>query len=87
MEFGEVPSKGGYLFDRTRGILYIVNETGAYILSLCDGTRTVREIIEEMLDIYDVSREKLMGDVLRFVAELAQRGILDVCKESGSDRS
>jgi len=48
------------------GVL-VLNQTGATILSLCDGERTVAEIVEELRGKYD----RVDGDEVRdFLARL-----------------
>lgn len=68
-------------FDRVRQrrvLLYpegamFINETGAAILELCDGSRTVGEIARTLGDRYqaDVSR-----DVLEYLAGMTQRDLV-----------
>ena len=51
------------------GVL-VLNQTGATILRLCDGERTVAEIVEELRAQYD----RVSGDEVRdFLGKLAAR--------------
>jgi pyrroloquinoline quinone biosynthesis protein D len=51
------------------GVL-VLNQTGANILRLCDGERTVAEIVEELRGRYD----RVAGDEVRdFLARLAAK--------------
>ena len=51
------------------GVL-VLNQTGATILRLCDGERTVAEIVEELRGQYD----RVSGDEVRdFLGKLAAR--------------
>jgi pyrroloquinoline quinone biosynthesis protein D len=51
------------------GVL-VLNQTGAIILRLCDGERTVVEIVEELRGRYD----RVAGDEVRdFLARLAAK--------------
>ncbi|HEY6933692.1 MAG TPA: pyrroloquinoline quinone biosynthesis peptide chaperone PqqD [Marmoricola sp.] len=51
----------------------VINDTGAAIVRLCDGQRTVAEIEAELQGRYD---EVAAGDVRRFVTDLvALRGM------------
>jgi pyrroloquinoline quinone biosynthesis protein D len=51
----------------------VINDTGAAIVRLCDGRRTVAEIEAELQGRYD---EVAAGDVRRFVTDLvALRGM------------
>ena len=68
-------------FDRARGqhallspeTVWVINDTGAAIVELCDGRRTVAEIRAELQTRYaDVAD----GDVHRFLADLiVKRGM------------
>jgi len=53
-----------------------LSETGASIVELCDGTRSVREIAETLAGRYQASPQDLRSDVQDFLAALALRGLL-----------
>jgi pyrroloquinoline quinone biosynthesis protein D len=56
------------------GVL-VLNQTGAIILRLCDGERTVVEIVEELRGRYD----RVAGDEVRdFLARLAAKRWLEL---------
>ena len=54
----------------------VLNEVGASFLELCDGQRTVQQIIELMLGEYDVGVDELISDVQDFIAELSETGVI-----------
>lgn len=54
------------------GVL-VLNQTGATILGLCDGERTVVEIVDEMGRRYDQAPDKEVRD---FLARLASRRLV-----------
>ena len=56
----------------------VLNGTGAAILGLCDGRRTVAEIVAELHERYDRVEE---AEVRFFLAQLAARR----CVEAGDD--
>jgi len=68
-------------FDRVRQrrvLLYpegamFINETGAAILELCDGTRTVGEIARTLGDRYHA---EVNADVLEYLSGMAQRDLV-----------
>jgi len=68
-------------FDRVRQrrvLLYpegamFINETGAAILELCDGTRTVGEITRTLGDRYHA---EVNADVLEYLSGMAQRDLV-----------
>ena len=70
-------------FDAARGqhtllspeTVWVVNDTGAAIVQLCDGRRTVAEIQSELKSRYDQVAD---GDVRRFLADLVARHDMEV---------
>lgn len=56
----------------------VLSEVGARILSLADGVRPIDGWLDLLADEFEVDRETLERDVLRFVEELAEQGILEV---------
>jgi len=54
--------------------LYL-NETGALIWELCDGTRTVAEVIAVLSEQYPESRALIHDDVLNLIHRLISNGI------------
>lgn len=50
--------------------ILVLNQTGATILGLCDGERTVVEIVEKLREQYNEVDE---SDVLDFVSRLVDR--------------
>jgi pyrroloquinoline quinone biosynthesis protein D len=56
------------------GVL-VLNQTGATILSLCDGERTVAEIVEELRGKYD----RVDGDEVQdFLARLVAKRLVEL---------
>ena len=53
-----------------------LNEVGARVWDLADGTRTIAEIASVVEREFEVGPEEAAADVERFVAELASRGAL-----------
>jgi hypothetical protein len=56
--------------------LYTLNETGRAIWQTLDGTRTLREVVEVLMQEYQGDREELEADVVGFAGELVRRRIL-----------
>ncbi len=52
-----------------------LNSTGAAILRLCDGTKTVREIAKELEAQY--GRANLQGEVLEYLRKVAEQGWIE----------
>jgi hypothetical protein len=59
-----------------QGQVKVLNEVGARIWALADGTRTLRQIATALGDEYEVDQAQAEADVLDFVAQLAERGII-----------
>jgi coenzyme PQQ biosynthesis protein PqqD len=61
-----------------RGEVKVLNEVGALIWQLADGTRTVAEIVTSVCAEYQVSQTQAEADVLEFIDELQAKAILSV---------
>jgi len=54
-----------------------LNETGAAILRLCDGARSINEIVDQLSKKYDkAGRDALLREVVDFLATIRARGLL-----------
>ena len=61
--------------DSIKKMIYL-NESATVIFQLCDGQRSVREIIELLKDAYPDASTSMMDDVLGVVDYLVQEGAL-----------
>jgi pyrroloquinoline quinone biosynthesis protein D len=61
------------------GVL-VLNETGVAIAELCDGTRSVDAIVEDLRARY--GNVDLRADVVRFLDRLQDRGLLLTAEEA-----
>jgi pyrroloquinoline quinone biosynthesis protein D len=74
LKFDRIASQELILFPEAALAL---NETGAAIVRLCDGARSVDEIVEEMSKKFgDNDRDALMREVVDFLAAIRARGLL-----------
>jgi pyrroloquinoline quinone biosynthesis protein D len=55
---------------------YSANEVGSRIWELCDGTRTIDEIVRELSLEYNVLAEDCAADVTFFIEELSKEGLI-----------
>jgi coenzyme PQQ biosynthesis protein PqqD len=55
------------LFNMDDGNYYSLNEVGSRIWELCDGTRSVEQIIDTLAQEYDAAKELLAQDVVEFL--------------------
>ena len=54
-----------------------LNETGAAILRLCDGARSINEIVDQLSKKYDnAGRDALLREVVDFLATIRARGLI-----------
>ena len=73
-------SKGRLKYDSVRGAEFLLlpervvklNKTGAMILSMCDGTRTIAEIQEKLKS--DFCSERVEDDVVTFLGRVIEHG-------------
>ena len=56
--------------------LFSLNKVGKDVWARIDGKKPVRDIVEELLEIYEVDREGLTTDVLGFLAQLEKRKLI-----------
>lgn len=80
-----VQLKEGFLLERIDGEVSVyhptlttavyLNETGALIWELCDGSRSVAEIIDILSDHYPERRNQIETDVKTLLFQLVERGI------------
>jgi len=66
------------LLDLQGGGYYGLNEVGSRIWSLLQEGKTVKEVLEALLEEYDVSEERLKSDLVGFLTELQSRGLVEV---------
>jgi hypothetical protein len=56
--------------------IYTLNEVGATIWELIDGTTTVDEIVAAVTRGFEVGTDQARADVLEFVTSLAEAGLI-----------
>jgi hypothetical protein len=60
----------------SRAEVKVLNELGSRVWDAIDGCRTLAQILETLLEEYDVPREQAERDVLDFVGELRTQGMV-----------
>ena len=58
------------------GEVKVLNEVGAQIWALADGTHSVRDIIATVCQLYEVSPIVAEFDTVQFLNELQQKGLI-----------
>ena len=64
------------LLDPEDGQYYALDEVGGRIWDLCDGTRSVAAVVEEICREYDAPPDEVEPDVLAFVVDMADGRLL-----------
>lgn len=54
----------------------VLNDTAISFIEGCDGERTVEEIIDSMVEEFEVSADELAADLAPFIEQLADEGII-----------
>ena len=76
LEAGEDVSDKGSVILIDAGTMHQLNLVGGRIWTLCDGERTVDDLIAELANEFEVDRAELADDVEAFVNDLMNRGWL-----------
>jgi len=74
LKFDEREQKHMLLYPE-RGL--VLNASAAAILTLCDGTRTIDEIVATLASDVDAPRERVDADVRALIAQLEDKGLLE----------
>jgi pyrroloquinoline quinone biosynthesis protein D len=58
-------------------VVIVLNQTGYEILQLCDGRRTLQEILQELGNQYSGAKSILSVEVLKYLEAISQRGLIE----------
>ncbi len=64
--------------------IFNLNQTGAAIWERLDGKKQIRVLVDELLELYDGDRAVIEQEVLTFLDELAEAGIVTVVDDEGN---
>lgn len=73
---GDFKEKRFQLFNITDGTIYKLNEVSYDMLSLFDGEKNVKEVVNELKKLYNVDDEELQNDLYRLVRKWIEKQIL-----------
>ncbi|HYW63295.1 MAG TPA: pyrroloquinoline quinone biosynthesis peptide chaperone PqqD [Bradyrhizobium sp.] len=84
-----LPRHARLKFDQTRQLWVILapervlapDETAVEILQLCDGARSVAEIVDQLAAKYTAERAAIGADVVAMLQDLADKGFLTEARE------
>lgn len=68
------------LLDSRSGEYYGLNEVGASIFTLAQGSGTVEQILEKVYLEFEVDRERLRADALHFLLDLHARRLIEISR-------
>lgn len=70
---GEDVAERGTVILLISGMMHQLNLLGGMIWNLCDGSRSEEQIVDALLEEFDVERELLAEDVTEFIQDLLKR--------------
>ena len=74
----EADRLAGALRDAAGDRVHVLNPTARTVFLLCDGTRTVDQIAEALVETYDVDRQVAERDARQLVERLVELGLLSL---------
>ncbi|HZN04942.1 MAG TPA: PqqD family protein [Candidatus Polarisedimenticolia bacterium] len=60
----------------SRAQVSVLNEVGSAVWERIDGRRTLQEILDGILEEFDITRDQALGDLETFVADLRAQGMV-----------
>jgi pyrroloquinoline quinone biosynthesis protein D len=87
-----LPRHAKLRFDETRQVWVILapervlapDETAVEVLQLCDGVRSVSQVVDLLAQKYAAEREAIATDVVAMLQDLADKGFLTEARERTS---
>lgn len=76
LDAGQEAAESGTVTLIQSGMMHQLNLIGGMIWKLCDGSRDLDAVVDELSGEFDVDRAELYGDVEEFVNDLVDRGWL-----------
>ena len=77
IEFRVLDDLSSVAVDPESGQAHALTAVATAIFERCDGTMSVDEIVTEITDIFECDEEQARTDVLSFLGELTDRGLID----------
>jgi GeoRSP system PqqD family protein len=69
---------GVVIVSPTESVMHSLNALGTEVWKLADGTLTIGEIIDTVMEEYEVDREEVERDVLQFCQTLSDKGMISL---------
>jgi pyrroloquinoline quinone biosynthesis protein D len=88
----KLPRHAKLKFDETRQVWVILapervlapDEIAVEVLKLCDGERSVADMVDQLAAKYAADRSAIVGDVIAMLQDLADKGFLTEARERTS---
>ena len=74
---GRILDREAVIVQPNQGEVKVLNEVGAHIWTLADGSRSVREIALAVADHYDVPPDQAETDTMEFLNELREKALIE----------
>ena len=65
------------------GFYHSLNPLGTTIWTMCDGSRSLKEILTSICSRYDVQEDTAKHDLIQLMTQLNQEGLVDLRSEPG----
>jgi pyrroloquinoline quinone biosynthesis protein D len=86
----KLPRHARLKFDETRQVWVILapervlapDEIAVEVLQLCDGVRSIAEMVDQLAEKYAAPRDAIATDVIAMLQDLADKGFLTEARES-----
>ena len=90
----KLPRHAKLKFDETRQVWVILapervlapDEIAVEVLQLCDGVRSVADMVDQLAAKYAADREAILTDVIAMLQDLADKGFLTEAREKATFR-
>lgn len=69
------------LFNPDNSDIVVLNSTGRFIWELCDGKNTKKDILDKMLEEFDVSSNEAEKDLSSFFSSLLEKNFASLKKK------
>ena len=77
IEFRVLDDLSSVAVDPESGQAHALTAVATAIFERCDGTMSIDEIVGEITDIFECDEKQAKADVLTFLGELSDRGLID----------
>jgi Coenzyme PQQ synthesis protein D (PqqD) len=71
-----MPDGSALLYETETATCFSITETARLIWDFCDGDRDVGQIVAMVVNQYDVEPQKAQADVISFIQDLRQKGLI-----------